>query len=33
MLYLRKPDLEAANESLRRFIREATPKPGEPAKY
>jgi len=33
MLYLRKPDLEAATESLRRFIREATPKPGEPAKY
>lgn len=33
MLYLRKTDLEAANESLRRFIREATPKPGEPAKY
>src|SRR5580704_9120198 len=33
MLYLRKPDLEAANENLRKFIREATPKPGEPAKY
>lgn len=33
MLYLRKADLEAATENLRRFIREATPKPGEPAKY
>jgi carboxypeptidase C (cathepsin A) len=33
MLYLRKPDLEAATENLRKFIREATPKPGEPAKY
>jgi len=33
MLYLRKPDLEAANENLRKFIREALPKPGEPAKY
>ena len=33
MLYLRKPDLEAANENLRKFIRESMPKPGEPAKY
>jgi carboxypeptidase C (cathepsin A) len=33
MLYLRKADLEASTENLRRFIREATPKAGEPAKY
>lgn len=33
MLYLRKEDLANATESLRKFIKEATPKPGEPAKY
>jgi carboxypeptidase C (cathepsin A) len=33
MLYLRKPDLAEANENLRKFIRSALPKPGEPAKY
>jgi carboxypeptidase C (cathepsin A) len=33
MLYLRKPDLELANENLRRFILGALPKAGEPAKY
>ena len=33
MLYLRKPDLEASNESLRQFIRESLPKPGQAAKY
>jgi carboxypeptidase C (cathepsin A) len=33
MLYLRKPDLEEANENLRKFIRASLPKPGEPAKY
>jgi len=33
MMYLRKPDLEAATESLRKFIKGALPKPGESAKY
>jgi carboxypeptidase C (cathepsin A) len=33
MMYLRKPDLETANQSLRNFIKKTTPKPGEPAKY
>ncbi len=33
MLYLRKPDLAEATENLGKFIREALPKPGEPAKY
>jgi carboxypeptidase C (cathepsin A) len=33
MMYLRKTDLEAANESLRRFIRASLPKAGEAAKY
>jgi carboxypeptidase C (cathepsin A) len=32
MLYLRKPDLETANENLRIFIREAMSQPDEPAK-
>jgi len=33
MLYLRKGDLATATENLRTFIRESTPKPGQPAKY
>jgi carboxypeptidase C (cathepsin A) len=33
MMYLRKPDLANATESLRKFIKDATPKPGQPAKY
>ena len=33
MMYLRKDDLSAATESLRKFIRAALPKPGEPAKF
>jgi len=33
MMYLRRPDLEASNESLRNFIKKTTPKPGQPAKY
>ncbi|WP_431214265.1 hypothetical protein ACQ86N_05280 [Puia sp. P3] len=28
MMYLRKPDLEAATESLRKFIKASLPKPG-----
>jgi carboxypeptidase C (cathepsin A) len=33
MMYLRKPDLAEATDNLRKFIREALPKPGQPAKY
>jgi len=33
MMYLRRPDLESSNESLRNFIKKTTPKPGQPAKY
>ncbi len=33
MMYLRRPDLETSNESLRIFIKKTTPKPGQPAKY
>lgn len=33
MMYLRKGDLATATENLRTFIRESTPKPGQPAKY
>ena len=33
MMYLRRPDLEASNESLRNFIKKTTPKAGQPAKY
>lgn len=33
MMYLRRPDLETSNESLRSFIKKTTPKPGQPAKY
>ena len=33
MMYLRRPDLETSNESLRSIIKKTTPKPGQPAKY
>ncbi len=33
MMYLRKEDLERANEDLREFIRASTPGEGQPAKY
>lgn len=33
MMYLRKPDLETSNQSLRNFIKKTLPKPGEAAKY
>lgn len=33
MMYLRRPDLETSNQSLRDFIKKTTPKPGEAAKY
>ncbi len=33
MMYLRKPDLETSNQSLRDFIKKTLPKPGQPAKY
>ncbi|MFN8345697.1 MAG: carboxypeptidase [Spirosomataceae bacterium] len=33
MMYLRKEDLQKANEDIREFIRQSTPKPNEPAKY
>lgn len=33
MMYLRKDDLKMANEHLREFIKRATPKPGEAAKF
>lgn len=33
MMYLRKADLEAANEDIRTFIKQSLPKTGEPAKY
>jgi carboxypeptidase C (cathepsin A) len=33
MMYLRKDDLATANDQLRDFIKQAIPKPGEPAKY
>jgi carboxypeptidase C (cathepsin A) len=33
MMYLRKADLEKANEDLRIFIQKSTPKPGTPAAY
>jgi carboxypeptidase C (cathepsin A) len=33
MMYLRKPDLADATDNLRKFIKEALPKPGQPAKY
>lgn len=33
MMYLRKEDLEKANEDLRKFIQLSTPAPGTPAKF
>lgn len=33
MMYLRREDLQKANEDLREFIKDSTPKPGEAAKY
>jgi carboxypeptidase C (cathepsin A) len=33
MMYLRKEDLEKGNEDIRQFIKQSTPKPGQPAKY
>ena len=33
MMYLRKEDLVKANDNLRKFIKNAIPKPGTPAKY
>ena len=33
MMYLRRPDLETSNQSLRDFIKKTIPKAGEPAKY
>jgi carboxypeptidase C (cathepsin A) len=33
MMYLRKEDLKNATENLRKFFKEATPKPNQPAKY
>lgn len=33
MMYLRREDLATSNEQLREFIKNSTPKPGQPAKY
>ena len=33
MMYLRRPDLETSNQSLRDFMKRTTPKPGQSAKY
>lgn len=33
MMYLRKEDLQTANEDIREFIKKSTPKPNQPAKY
>lgn len=33
MMYLRRPDLETSNQSLREFIKKTLPKPGQSAKY
>ncbi|MGC4038944.1 MAG: carboxypeptidase [Chitinophagaceae bacterium] len=33
MMYLRKEDLAKGNDDIREFIKQSTPKPGEPAKY
>lgn len=33
MMYLRRPDLETSNQSLRDFIKKTLPKSGQPAKY
>jgi hypothetical protein len=32
-MYLRKQDLETANDDIRAFIKQSLPKTGEPAKY
>jgi len=32
MMYLRRPDLEKANQDVRDFIEASTPAPGEPAR-
>ena len=33
MMYLRKEDLESANDHLREFIKKTLPPKGQPAKY
>ncbi len=33
MMYLRSEDLKTANDDIREFIEQSTPKPGQPAKY
>jgi carboxypeptidase C (cathepsin A) len=33
MMYLRKEDLASSNEHIREFIKQSTPKPGQPAQY
>jgi len=33
MMYLRKADLETANDDIRTFIKQSIPKTAEPAKY
>ncbi|RYY29191.1 MAG: carboxypeptidase [Chitinophagaceae bacterium] len=33
MMYLRKEDLASSNEHIRQFIKQSTPKPGQPAQY
>jgi len=33
MMYLRAEDMTTSNEDIRNFIKKATPKPGQPAKY
>lgn len=33
MMYLRSEDLKNANEDIRQFIKQSTPKPGQPAKH
>ncbi|HTE26853.1 S10 family peptidase [Flavitalea sp.] len=33
MMYLRKEDLATSNEHIRQFIKQSTPKPGQPAQY
>ena len=33
MMYLRREDLNSANEDIRQFIKQSLPKPNEPAKY
>jgi carboxypeptidase C (cathepsin A) len=33
MMYLRREDLQSANEDIREFIKKSLPKPGQPAKY